>query len=129
MSCRHPSKHVDRMEYQDSTGNLARHVKMCEPDDTPQVEQITAYAHGATYSPERLCFLIAMWCARRHRPFSIVEDPEFQEIVRMLYNKAKIPSRMSVSRDVRAIFNECKERVCRMFKVRGSVDLEVMSDL
>ncbi|KAI0739542.1 hypothetical protein C8Q80DRAFT_1123949 [Daedaleopsis nitida] len=86
---KHPSKHVNRMEYQDSTRNLARHVKMCDPDDTPEVEQITAYAHGATYSPGCLRFLIAMWCTWRHCPFTIVEDPEFQEIVCMLYNKAE----------------------------------------
>ncbi|TBU31223.1 hypothetical protein BD311DRAFT_624230, partial [Dichomitus squalens] len=41
---KHPSKHVDRMEYQESTGNLSRHAKACDPDDSPETELITAYA-------------------------------------------------------------------------------------
>ena len=105
------------MEYQDSTGNLSRHVKGCDPEETAETEMISAYASGATYSPGRLRFLVAMWCARRHRPFAIVDDPEFQEIARMLYSKAKIPSHWTVSRDVQAIFNSTKPRVRDHLKV------------
>ena len=105
------------MEYQDSTGNLSRHVKACEPVDTPETEMITAYAGGATYSPARLRFLVAMWCARRHRPFGIVEDPEFHEIAHMLYSKAKIPLRWTVSRDVQTLFDSTKVRVREHLKV------------
>ncbi|RDX41722.1 hypothetical protein OH76DRAFT_1303222, partial [Lentinus brumalis] len=89
---RYPSKHIDRADYEDSTGNLKRHVDLCDPDETPESEAISAFAHGATYSPARLRFLIAMWCAARHRPFAIVDDPEFQEMLRMLYGKVKLPS-------------------------------------
>lgn len=117
MLLRHPSKHVDRMEYQESTGNLSRHVKACEPEETPETELITAYASGAQYSPARLRFLVAMWCARRHRAFQIVEDPEFHEILRMLYAKAQVPSRVTVSRDVQDIHAMAKANVVEMFNV------------
>ena len=106
------------MEYQDSTGNLSRHVKACEPEETVETEMITAYAGGATYSPTQLQFLVAMWCARRHRPFAIADDPEFHEIARMLYSKAKIPSRWTVSRDVQDIFESTKDRVRKHLQVR-----------
>ena len=78
------------MEFQESTGNLSRHVKSCDPDDVPEVEMITTYASGVTYSLARLRFLIAMWVTRRHHPFLIVEDPEFREILRMLYPKVQL---------------------------------------
>ncbi|KAI1782604.1 hypothetical protein LXA43DRAFT_1068490 [Ganoderma leucocontextum] len=110
--CRkHPSKHVDRLAWAESTGNLARHVKQCDLSASPEAELITSYASGATYSPARMRFLLAMWVARRHRPFMIVEDPKFHEICRMLYAKAQVPSRVTLSRDVQAIFAEVKGRL------------------
>ncbi|KAI1787163.1 hypothetical protein LXA43DRAFT_866889, partial [Ganoderma leucocontextum] len=113
---KHPSKHVDRMEYQESTGNLSRHVKVCDPEETAETEMITAYASGAQYSPGRMRYLIMMWVARHHRSFQIVEDAEFREIVRMLYGKAQLPSRMTVSRDVQDIHDLCKENVIKLFE-------------
>ncbi|TBU31222.1 hypothetical protein BD311DRAFT_617234, partial [Dichomitus squalens] len=59
---------------------------------------------------------IAMWVARRHRAFQIVEDPEFREIVRMLYQKAQLPSRVTVSRDVHDIHEMSKDNVLKLFK-------------
>ena len=105
------------MEYQESTGNLLRHVKACDPEDIPETEIITAYASGGQYSPGRMRFLIAMWVARRHRAFQIVDDLEFHEIVRMLYQKAQLPSRVTVSRDVHDIYLMSKENVIKLFKV------------
>lgn len=117
-SCRNPSKHVDRADYEESTGNLVRHRNLCDPDSTPEVELISAYAHGAAYSPSRVRYLLVMWCARRHRPFTIVEDPEFQELMRMLYAKVQLPSRVTVSRDVRLVQVEAKIRVITFLTVR-----------
>ena len=106
------------MEYQESTGNLSRHVKSCDPEDTPEVEMITTYASGVTYSYARLRFLVAMWAAQCHRPFAIVDDPEFREILAMLYSRIELPSRVTVSCDVRDIFNNTKEIAIKMLKVR-----------
>ena len=80
------------MEYQESTGNLSRHVKACDPEDILETEIITAYASRDQYLPGHMRFLIAMWVACRHRTFQIVDDPEFHEIVHMLYQKAQLPS-------------------------------------
>ncbi|KAL1945891.1 hypothetical protein VTO73DRAFT_1893 [Trametes versicolor] len=108
---KYPSKHVDRADYEESTSNLTRHRGLCDPDDTPEVEMITAYARGTAYSPARVRYLIVMWCARRHRPFTIVDDPEFQELMCMLYAKVELPSRVTVSRDVQMIMLDGKIRV------------------
>ncbi|OJT13582.1 hypothetical protein TRAPUB_9870 [Trametes pubescens] len=110
--CRkNPSKHIDRVDYEESTGNLTRHRSLCEPDDIPEVAMITAYARGTAYSPARVRYLLAMWCARRHRPFTIVDDPEFQELLCMLYAKVELPSRVTLSRDVQMITLDGKIRV------------------
>ncbi|KAI9056828.1 hypothetical protein FKP32DRAFT_1615668 [Trametes sanguinea] len=84
---KHPFKHVNRMDYEDSTSNLKCHVDACDLDETPEAELLTAYASGIAYSPGRLRVLIALWCSHRHRPFALVEDPEFIQILRMMYMK------------------------------------------
>ena len=116
-SGRYPSRHVDRSDYEDSTGNLRRHVLACDPEETPENEMITSYAQGVTYSAPRVRFLLAMWCARRHRPFAIVDDPEFRELLGMLYARVQIPSRHTVSRDVQTIMDDTRARVLQHFKV------------
>ncbi len=81
---------------------------------------IEAYASGVTYSRAKFRYTTAMWCARRHRPFTIVEDPEFEVLCRMLYNKVEIPSRTTVSRDVHTILAYTKVRVIKLFMVCSS---------
>ncbi|OJT01618.1 hypothetical protein TRAPUB_7922 [Trametes pubescens] len=93
---KHPLKHVDRSDYEDSTGNLGR--------------------HGTQYSYARVRFYLAMWCARRHRPFTIVEDPELLMLLKMLYGRVELPKRLTVSRDVQFIHTTSKTRLVIMFK-------------
>lgn len=109
---------MTRERYEDSTANLTRHVKGCDPSDDSATQKIVAYANGSTYSPAKLRFLLAMWCARRHRPFLIIEDPELGENFHMLYGRIKLPSRVTISRDVREIFMHCHENVAEILDVR-----------
>ena len=118
---RNPSKHVDRALNDESTGNLNRHIKICAPEATPETQMITDYAQGANYSYARVRFLLAMWIARRHRPFTIVEDPEFRELLRMLYVRVEIPSRVTVARDLRDIFDDSRARVKAKLRVCTSL--------
>ncbi len=111
-----------RADYEDSTGNLNRHVGACSPPKTQESEAISAYGGGSQYSYARLRFLAAMWCARRHRPYIAVEDPEFKAILKMLYGRVDIPTRMTVSRDVQFILGDSKKRVIVLFKVSTSRD-------
>lgn len=103
------------MDYQDSAGNLSRHIKMCELDKTPQAEIIMAFTSGVTYSPTHLCFLLAMWVACHHCPFMIIKDAEFQQIICMLYAKAQLPSQITLSHNMQAIFVECKGKFIDYF--------------
>lgn len=114
---RYPTKHVDRADSEDSTGNLRRHADCCDPDETPETELLATYAHGVTYTAARMRLLLALWCARRHRPYAIVEDPEIKEIFRMLYPRVYIPSRTTVSRDVRVIHRDMQEALIELLAV------------
>ena len=102
---------------------MARFVKECEGEDTGQKQQksISEFAHGSTYTPAGFRTKIAIWVARRHRPFAIIEDPELQELFRMLYARVKIPSRYTVARDMRLILEDSKARLILFLKVRSIV--------
>jgi hypothetical protein len=50
---RNPSISLVRDRYEDSTANLNRHVKQCNPDETPSSQQMTAFTNGTTYAPAR----------------------------------------------------------------------------
>lgn len=95
---------MSRARHNESTSNLVRHVDRCEPANTPESRAIIAFAQGSTYNPATHRMKIALWVTRRHRPFSIVEDPELLDIFHDLNNKVVTPSASTVSRDVKEIF-------------------------
>ena len=84
---------------------MKRHVKECDasPHRASQQRTMADFAAGVTYSPARFRVQLALWVARHHRPFKIVEDPELQALFRMLYSRVEIPSRVTVVRDVHLI--------------------------
>ncbi|KAI1784601.1 hypothetical protein LXA43DRAFT_873262, partial [Ganoderma leucocontextum] len=118
---RNPSKHVDRSPSDESTGNLNWHINLCLPTPTTETQMITEYAQGVNYSYSHVRFLLAMWIACRPRPFMIVKDPEFKELLRMLYGCVEIPSRVTVSYDMKAIFDDSRGRVMQKLQVCLSI--------
>lgn len=62
-----------------------------------------------------------MWVSRRNRPFAIVADSEFLEIVHMLYAKAEVPHPTTVSRDVQEIFGISRSHLADHLQVRTAV--------
>ncbi|THH18736.1 hypothetical protein EUX98_g8907 [Antrodiella citrinella] len=95
---------VSRVRHDDSTSNLSRHIRICNPKVLAPGTGIEQFAHGSTYNKAHFRFLIALWIARRHRPHAIVSDPELLQLFRMLYAKVEVPSPSTVSRDIREIF-------------------------
>lgn len=81
---------------------------------------LSLYAHGITYTAERMHLLLALWCARRHRPYAIVEDPEIKEVFRMLYPRVYIPSCSTVSRDVKVLHRDMKVGLMTLLVVCSS---------
>ena len=59
--------------------------------------------------------------ARHHRPFAIVEDDELIDIFMDLNNRVEVPSRFTVSRDVKEIFEMSRVKVAAILKVRALI--------
>jgi hypothetical protein len=108
---------VTRARHDDSTSNLVCHVHNCDKIAPPGSGSIMAFAQGSTYTPHKLRMKIALWIARRHRPFSIIEDPELIDILIDLNSKVVTPSRYTVSRDVKEIFQMSRSKVSQILKV------------
>lgn len=114
---RNPSVSVSRVRHDESTSNLGRHVDKCTPGAATGTSSITAFTHGSMYSYPKFRMKLALWVARRHRPFAIVEDPELVDIFMDLNNKVEVPSRTTVSRDVKEIFYICRGKVAEILQV------------
>ena len=75
------------------------------------------FIHGTTYNPGRFRLGLTIWIACRHRPFTIVNDPEFIELLTSLNDKVAIPSARTVSRDVQEAFEASQKCVKDMLQV------------
>jgi hypothetical protein len=70
---------------------------------------------------------LALWVARRHWPFAIVEDGELVDIFTDLNNKVKVLSQFTVSRDVKEIFAISRMKVSEILKVRDVIFFHSLS--
>jgi hypothetical protein len=77
-----------------------------------------AFASGTKYNKATHRLKLALWVARRHRPFAIVQDPELLEIFRDLNSRVETPSESTVSRDVKEIFALSRANVAKILQVR-----------
>ena len=114
---RSPSIKVSRVCHDDSTSNLVRHAKSCDGGTLAGSGPLTAFVQGSTYTPHKFQMKVAIWVARRHCPFTIVEDNELVDIFKDLNNKVEVPSHFTVSRDVKEIFEMSRKQVAAILKV------------
>ena len=108
---RHPSIILTRKREEDSTTNLLHHVKSCDGQVADPSKIIASYVHGSTYNKAKLQYLISHWVFECHQPFSIIDDPPLQLIIKMLYAKVETPSQTMISCDVREIHTISKVHV------------------
>ncbi|KAF8239995.1 hypothetical protein L208DRAFT_1235428 [Tricholoma matsutake] len=98
------------------TKNLQDGVKPCDKrlgvvsGDAPQ-------RTGAPYSPAGHHTMIAMCCAKNHRPFNSVLDEDYQAEVEMLQPGTILPSPQTVSCDIKVIYAEMSKNVRNYFMV------------
>ena len=117
MPCRNPSQSCTRARTDSGTTNLLRHADTCSGKKAPDNQTITKFAQGSTYSTGAFRFLITRWITECHWPFKIIEDPPFQEMLKMLYGRVEIPSDTTISRDVREVHRISKEQVAKVLQV------------
>jgi hypothetical protein len=76
-----------------------------------------SYAQGSKYTPAKHRMKLALWVARRNRPFAIVEDPELLNIFLDLNSQCVTPGQHTVSRDIKEIFNISQKKVAKILQV------------
>ena len=110
---KNPSIKVTRARHDESTSNLNRHADSCNPNvaTTATMCSISYYANGTSYNPRHFRLKMSLWIAKRARPFAIVEDPEFIELLTILNDKVVTPSCSTVSRDIQEIFSISQRNV------------------
>jgi hypothetical protein len=115
---RNPTEKVTHVRHDESTSNLLQHADNCGSIDSPSSRAMTAFANGSTYNLGKHRVIISIWIAHRHRPFTIVEDTEFIELLRTLNSRVTILSRFTVSRDIQEIFDVTQQKVAAVLQVR-----------
>jgi hypothetical protein len=87
------------------------------PVDSSQTRALAIYASGTKYTRACHRMKLALWVANRHRPFSIVEDPELLDIFTDLNPNCETPGRHTVSRDVQEIFKVSRKELAVLLQV------------
>jgi hypothetical protein len=109
-----------RARHDTSTSNLVNHVDSCEGMRPAHQGTVAPFAHGSTYSKEKLRVLCALWTSAHYRPFNIVNDSHFRDIIK-LFNPAaaeSLPSVNTISRDVKEFYKLGKVNVKEFLLVR-----------
>ncbi|KAJ7755689.1 hypothetical protein DFH07DRAFT_743041, partial [Mycena maculata] len=94
------------------TLNLLNHQRDCSPksDLRPQQGLMRSFASGSTYKQEKLRTLTTLWITRRRRPFQIVQDPEFREIIHLLNPFAHTHSANTQAHDVQCLYKLSQQK-------------------
>ncbi|KIJ43405.1 hypothetical protein M422DRAFT_127118, partial [Sphaerobolus stellatus SS14] len=87
----------------------------CEPALSTESGAMTKFVSGHGYTHEGFCFGVGKWIAKHCRPYTIIDDVELQDLFCMLYACVKIPSRMSVQRDIRLMMDLTGEHLIKAF--------------
>jgi hypothetical protein len=87
------------------------------PVDSEEARAMQRYAQGSKYTPAKHRMKLALWIARRNRPFVIVEDPELVDIFLDLNSQCVTPSNSTVSWDIKEIFNISRKKVAEILQV------------
>lgn len=113
----HPAHLRPRMSSGHGTKNLQVGVQVCNKRVGVTSGGTSARTVGEPFSPAAHRTLIAMRCAKNHRPFNSVLDEDYQAEVEMLRPGTILPSPVTVSRDIKAIYAEMSKNVRNYFMV------------
>ncbi|KAG5649142.1 hypothetical protein H0H81_005989, partial [Sphagnurus paluster] len=106
------------MKTGNGTSNLQNGATKCN-ERRGIVQSRSAATASLTYSPAAHCALIALCCAHNHRSFESVADKFYAVEVEMLRPSTSLPHPTTVSRDIKAIYEEGSIGVREYFKKRG----------
>jgi len=116
---RHKPHLRPREKTSEGTANLKLGAEKCD-ERNGVVGAASALDTGSiapTYSVAAHRALIALRCAKNHRPFNSILDEDYQTEVQMLRPGTVLPHPITVSRDIRVIYVETAKKVRDYFKV------------
>ena len=113
----HPANIRARMSTGHGTKNIQDGVKACDKRVGTVTDTTTVTSTGQPYSAAAHRTLIAMRCAKNHRPFNSVLDEDYQAEVEMLRPGTILPGPQTVSRDIKSIYAEMSKNVRNYFMV------------
>ena len=119
---------MSRIRHNKSTSNLIHHADICDPATVAGSGSIKAFAQGSTYHPAKHCMKIALWVAWHHHPFSIIQDKVLLSIFHDLNSQCRMPSWVTVSRDIKEIFKLSCAKVAAILQVHIASMLFFPSD-
>ncbi|CAE6488191.1 unnamed protein product [Rhizoctonia solani] len=105
-----------RKDTSSGTHNLIRGAEACDIVRKVSQNHTVSAGEAHEYSPTRLRALIALWCARNHRPFELFRDDLFTAIVNKLRPGTSLPDPSTISRDVRNIYFDNKDAIRQYFR-------------
>ncbi|TFK41567.1 hypothetical protein BDQ12DRAFT_565291, partial [Crucibulum laeve] len=101
----------------EGTSNLQHSVALCLKlhGDKPVPQSTTG--SSIPYSEAAHCTLLALCCAKEHRPFNSVLDEDYQAEVEMLQPGTKLPHPATINNDVKSLYNGLSRHVKSYFQV------------
>ena len=114
-----PAQVVTRACYNVTTSNLQKHKEGCAARIQEKMGIVAGGGgrSGSTYTPARLRAFLAIWFASSFRPYALVNDASFQDILRLFDPHVAIPSQPTVGRDIREMYFIARENLARFLEV------------
>ncbi|KAF8595108.1 hypothetical protein BDV93DRAFT_457541, partial [Ceratobasidium sp. AG-I] len=110
------------------TNNLLRKILQCSATEASHEPVKDSSVAARPFSVARFRALLALWCARNHRPFELVENTLFGAIVDELRPGTLLPDPTTIGRDVRNIYCKNEDWIRSYFKVYTHEATSVPSD-
>jgi hypothetical protein len=111
-----------RSKSSDGTSNLQMGITKCIERNGGKIPAKIS-ENTITYSKAAHRALIALRCAKNHRPFNSILDSEYLQEVEMLRPGTILPHPITISRDIKAIYLEMSKHIQWYFKVRNHSDV------
>jgi hypothetical protein len=113
----HKPHYRPRGKTSEGTANLKLGADKCNDRNGVVGGALESNSNTPTYSVAAHRALIALCCAKHHRPFNSILDDDYQLEVEMLHPGTIIPHPSTVSRDIQTIYIEMAKGVRDYFKV------------
>ncbi|CAE6364772.1 unnamed protein product, partial [Rhizoctonia solani] len=124
--CRHqPNRCKSHRQWgkdHNGTSNLRKAIRKCDKERGVSDSLAVPSPETIVFSQLMFRVLLVIWCIVGHRPFHIVTDPLFLDIVHMLRPEAIVPSPHTLSSDLTYIYNLASMRIRDTF---GDMDTGV----